>query len=245
MQSNLSYSDRKPGNSVTVIRNLSFCLLLFMGHSIFAADSNSAKHSRKWVMEEELNQKAIHGLYNNGDFEPVIEVLERFQQNHSTYSFSDSVFIAKHLAVVYTASPATREKGRYYMMRLLELVPSAKLVDMFVSDEIDRIFEKVREEFISRQHGFGLDSLTVQLPDRPKDEPGLNHRHSDTSGFVAKKHATTNPSGPTTSFWARPTTWVVGGLAVAAVGTATYFYLANNQSAGEPREVVVPKPGGN
>jgi hypothetical protein len=32
------------------------------------------------------------------------------------------------LAVVDTASPKTREKGRYYMMRLLELVPSTKLV---------------------------------------------------------------------------------------------------------------------
>ena len=63
--------------------------------------------------------------------------------------------IAKHLAGVYSAHPATREKGRYYMHRLLELVPSAKLVDMYVSEEIDRIFDKVREEFLARQRSFG------------------------------------------------------------------------------------------
>jgi hypothetical protein len=37
------------------------------------------------------------------------------------------------------------------MFRLLNLQPSAKLVDMFVSDEIDKTFEKTREEFLVLQ----------------------------------------------------------------------------------------------
>ena len=40
---------------------------------------------------------------------------------------------AKHLAVVYTANPQTREKGKYFMRRLPALLPTAKLVDMYVS----------------------------------------------------------------------------------------------------------------
>ena len=100
----------------------------------------------------DLDRKSIHAAYNEGDFESVIARIEAFTSAHPTYAKDDSVFIAKHLAVVYTANPATREKGKHYMFLLLELSPSAKIVDMFVSDEIDRIFERVKEEFAVRQN---------------------------------------------------------------------------------------------
>ena len=124
-------------------------------------------------VKETLEQGRIHDLYNNGDFEPVISVLQSFISRNKTYSLSDSVFIAKHLAVVYSANPDTREKGKYYMFRLLELLPSAKLVDMYVSDEVDRIFDKVREEYMTRQHAFGVDTSRVTLPVRPGSRPGI------------------------------------------------------------------------
>ncbi len=205
--------------------------LVFSFCQAMAAKNVVSTSKSRGTLAEELNQKAIHNLYNNGDFEPVIEVLERFQKNNFSYSFSDSVFIAKHLAVIYTASPETREKGRYYMMRLLEMVPSAKLVDMFVSDEIDRIFEKVREEFIARQHGFGLDGLTIQLPDRPKAGSQENEASKSSADTGAVR-------------WNRPRNWIIGGLTAAAVGTAAYLYFALSGNESEPREVFVPK-GGN
>jgi hypothetical protein len=124
------------------------------------------------LVKESLDQKKIHALYNNGDFEPVLQVLEAFMKHNKRYSHDDSVFIAKHLAVVYTSNPATREKGRYFMYRLLELLPSAKLVDMYVSEEVDRIFDKVREEFMVRQHGMGVDTSAIVLP--PKPDHGKN-----------------------------------------------------------------------
>jgi hypothetical protein len=94
-----------------------------------------------------LNQIAIHYKYGDGDFPGVIQDIEAFTQTHKTYARTDSVFIAKHLAVVYTANPDTREKGKYYMYRMLELIPSAELVDMYVSDEIEKIFARVKLEF--------------------------------------------------------------------------------------------------
>jgi hypothetical protein len=94
-----------------------------------------------------LDQGRIHHYYNEGDFDHVVAVIDSFTNSHKIYSHDDSIFIAKHLSVVYAANPATREKGKGYMYRLLDLMPSAKIVDMFVSDEIDRIFEKVREEY--------------------------------------------------------------------------------------------------
>jgi hypothetical protein len=205
---------------------LLFLLLTMDFASALGNHSENASRQRGSIVEE-LNQKAIHNLYNNGDFEPVIDVLERFQKNHETYSFSDSVFIAKHLAVVYTASPETREKGRYFMMRLLELVPTAKLVDMFVSDEIDRIFEKVREEFLAKQHGFGLDSLTVMLRHEPEGDPDPR---------TEREKQLTNSSGGRAKYW-----WI-GGATIIAIGATSYVLWMNNQNNTEPRELVVRNP---
>jgi hypothetical protein len=137
-------------------------LLVLCAVCAFSASASAAEPA------DTLDQRKIHDLYNGGDFEPVISVLETFINTHASYTHSDSVFIAKHLAVVYSANPQTREKGKYYMFRLLELLPSAKLVDMYVSEEVDRIFDRVREEFLARQHAFGVDTSKIDLPDRPR-----------------------------------------------------------------------------
>ena len=146
------------------------CLLILPIHSVAAS---AAKASATTAAPEKtvpagqaeravpLNQKDIHAAYNEGDFDKVTALIDGFNKSNKTYSRADSIFIAKHLAVVYSANPQTREKGRYFMYRLLEMMPSAELVDMFVSDEIDRIFDKVRKEFIARQKGFGVDSTQI------------------------------------------------------------------------------------
>lgn len=103
-----------------------------------------------FAADKPLNQIAIHYKYNDGDFPAVTQAIEAFTSTHKKYDRSDSVFIAKHLAVVYSANPDTREKGKYYMYQLLELVPSAELVDMYVSDEIEKIFDRVRSEVEER-----------------------------------------------------------------------------------------------
>jgi hypothetical protein len=126
--------------------------------------------------------------------------------------------------VVYSASPETREKGRYYMMRLLELVPTAKLIDMFVSDEIDRIFEKVREEFYAKQHGFGLDTLTLSLPARPGNTTGKPSPHAPEE--VASDHAKY---------------WIAGSAAILTLGGAAVALWVLDTPKPKPREIIVPK----
>jgi hypothetical protein len=201
------------------ILGISVTISLFLGKV-------PARAERAVIMEE-LNQKGIHNLYQNGDFEPVIDVLENFQKRIPEYSFSDSVFIAKHLAVVYTANPETREKGRYYMMRLLELLPSAKLVDMFVSEEIDRIFEKVREEHVAKLHGFGLDSLTVPIQD-----------HQDAKG---KTLGVNDSISSQMTSWNRPRTWIIGGVVGVTLGTAAFLYFQHPRRSEEIPELIVPQ----
>lgn len=156
-------------------------------------------HAETWASAV-LDQKRIHSEYNEGNFDGVISVLEKFMERNKTYSLDDSVFIAKHLAVVYSANPETREKGKYYMYRLLALLPSAKLIDMYVSDEIERIFDKVREEYLARQQSFGLDSSQASAPARPARAPRSS----------------------------KPFYLAAGGTALVAVGVTSYFMFADS-----------------
>ena len=183
-----------------------------------------------------LNQKLIHDAYNEANFDYVIGTLEKFIKENRTYSLSDSVFVAKHLSVVYSANPATREKGRYYMNRLLELVPSAKLVDMYVSEEIDRIFDKVREEFVTRQRSFGIDSAMAGMPDRPGRQQA-NGSGPAQGASAQGPQAETRPAKK----GGRGMLWFVGGVGLAATaGTVAYFAM-HEESRGEDKVYAVPK----
>ena len=231
---------------------IKYLLILCLGASVFTGkplmaaakkqDVAAAPHNRDSnLTKESLDQNKIHALYNNGDFEPVISVLEDFMKRNKTYSHSDSLFIAKHLAVVFSANPATREKGKYYMFRLLELMPSAKIVDMFVSEEIDHIFEKVKEEFLVKQHAFGVDTSRVDLPERPGKgssftEESRQHNADPKKGIAieSKSHA-----------WIP---WTVGVAAVSGIGVGGYFMFLNNHDKGstganpQPMDVQVITP---
>jgi hypothetical protein len=174
-----------------------------------------AKSFRAPTQAASLDQKTIHGIYSDGDFDNVVLLIDAFTRAHPTYSKDDSIFIAKHLAVIYTANPATRERGKGHMFRLLELLPSAKIVDMFVSDEIDRIFERVREEYAvhernqgrakpseMRSNQYAMDKMTV--------DPGLARGDRGKPGSNKALY------------------WTLGGVAMAAaVGGTAYFLIAS------------------
>jgi hypothetical protein len=222
-------------------------LVLFMTASAFAA-APAAQASAKPAPAAAapaaapgsfLDQKAVHAAYNEGDFEKVTNLLEAYNKANKTYSRADSIFVAKHLAVVYSANPQTREKGKYYMYRMLEMMPSAELVDMFVSDEIDRIFEKVRKEFVARQKGFGVDSAQISTPEKPS-----------TGSAANAERAAAQPAGPSQdyleasgtgkeSFWKRNGMWVAGGVGLAVAATVAYF-IATSDEAPADRTIVIP-----
>jgi hypothetical protein len=93
-----------------------------------------------------LDRARIHGLYHDGEFERVLRELAPYGKGECACLRDDSVFAEKHLAVVLAANPATRELGRYHMFRLLDLAPRADLLDMYVGEEVDAVFDKVRKE---------------------------------------------------------------------------------------------------
>lgn len=176
-------------------------------------------------MPETIDHKTIHELYNEGDFESVIAELEKYMQRNRSYALEDSVFIAKHLAVVYSANPVTREKGRHYMLRLLELVPSAKLLDMYVSEEIDRIFERVREEFLERRRNpdarAGRTASPLKSPER--EEPRSARPESQEKANQGK-------SGY----------WIAGGVAIVLAGAASVYFIHQNETAPDAPHYEVP-----
>ncbi len=171
-----------------------------------------------------LDQNWIHNVYREGDFDVVVALIDTFTNHNATYSKDDSVFIAKHLAVIYSANPTTRELGKNYMFRLLDLLPSAKIVDMFVSDEIDHIFEKVREEYIVRQQSMGQETpnhfesnqyAANKLAMQDKTDQGKASASDD------KKKKSSSHTGY----------WIAGGVTLVAVAGTAFYFLQPKKSA--------------
>jgi hypothetical protein len=158
-----------------------------------------------------LDQQKIHQLYTEGDFEKVLTAIHEFTQTHPTHSQDDSIFIAKYLAVIYAANPATREMGRSYMFRLLKLQPNAKIVDLFVSDEIDRTFEKTKEEFAVHQEVQKRDAL--RKAEQKKEAP-------------ERKAPAASEKKSTMRTWI----WLTGGVTLAIVGGSLVYFLQPEKS---------------
>lgn len=217
--------------------SIALCLFLLLGASVQAAPAPSpaakapaAAAANGPQAPMPLPQQAIHIAYNEGDFDKVVAEIEAFTKVNRTHSRADSVFIAKHLAVVYTANPGTREKGKYYMYRLLEMVPSAELVDMFVSDEIDRIFDKVRKEFLARQQSFGVDSTQISIPDKPAGKTAVVASATTEQPAQSAEPAPAPAAHP---FYKKKGFWMMTGAGIAAVGAVVTFVHTQEEAAGK------------
>lgn len=117
-----------------------------------------------------LDMLRLRAEYAEANFDTVIHLLENFRAQHPRSRQVDSFYVAKYLGVVYTSNPNTREKGKYWLYRMLQIDPGAQLVDMYVGEEVDRTFEKVRQEFIVRRNYQGINDIklnrAVQAGDR-------------------------------------------------------------------------------
>jgi len=127
-------------------------------------------------IKDTLDRKKVQEEYSEGNFENVIQLLEQYRSRHARFRSSDSLFMAKYLGVVYASNPATKEKGKYWLYRMLQFDPSALLVDMYVGDEVDRVFQKVRSEFIVRRNYRGINDMKLAKALREEEAPP----HKDT-----------------------------------------------------------------
>jgi hypothetical protein len=145
---------------------LAAALALFLGPRTVFCETQAAP-------SDTLQRASIHAEYGDGNFETVIKMLEEYRTQHRDFRPQDSLFVAKYLGVVYASNPATREKGKYWLYRMLQIDPGSQLVDMYVGEEVDRTFEKVRQEFIVRRNYRGINDTrlnrAIEEGDRPRD----------------------------------------------------------------------------
>jgi len=173
-----------------------------------------------------MDTAALHATYLDGDFDQAIRTMESaLKSKKSNLSHSDSVFIFKHLGVMYAATPATREKGRYYMAQLIYIEPTAKILDMYASDMIYLIFRNVQEEFANR-HPNVANPVAVAVDTTPKPV----------------QPAAPSPAAPvarTSSSNRKTVYWVAGGaIAVGAIGL---LYVLLDNPAPKHNSIVLPE----
>jgi hypothetical protein len=156
-----------------------------------------------------VDSARVHKLYLDGDFDEAIVLLENNLKDTRQYRHEDSVFIFKHLGVMYAAQYETREKGKYFMHRLLMVEPTAKIMDMYASDMIYMIFKNIQEEF---------EQNRMQLTLTP------------TAGGGPKPDTTRTPKSNPEETSSGGKAWILTGAVVAtvAVGVGTYFLLTED-----------------
>ncbi|MDQ3002226.1 MAG: hypothetical protein M3Y08_13320, partial [Fibrobacterota bacterium] len=96
---------------------------------------------------QSLDTTKVKRLYQEGDFEQSIAILESMLKEKKVTNHRDSVFVFKHLGVMYAANDHSRERGKYFMLQLLTIEPTARIMDMYASDMIYMIFKNIQEEY--------------------------------------------------------------------------------------------------
>jgi hypothetical protein len=157
-----------------------------------------------------LDTAEVRRLYQDGDFERAIPIVERGLKANLLRTHRDSVFAFKHLGVMYAASETTRERGKYYMLQLLHIEPTARIMDMYASDMIYMIFRNLQEEFALAQ-------------------AKLDRAEAHVTGNQAAAQADPQPARPKTAEPPQVNSsrkawyWMGAVTVVAGIGIATYF----------------------
>jgi hypothetical protein len=195
--------------------------------------------------DDSLNKAAISKAYFEGEFWTVITGLEEFRKKGlASASRDDSVYTYKYLSVVYAAEPSTRQKAESFMYLLLKMMPTIDLLDLYISDNIEAIFLKVRSDFDRMQKLKEAEADATRQESMASNaavNTAASHLDSTRMGTAENTIATVAapPPGPTTQkappgVAPRPSEqrgklppWVwtaLGGGVVASV--TTYFILA-------------------
>ncbi len=180
--------------------------------------------------QEDVDKKAIKELYYQGDFEPLISLLESLRSQRRIRDREDSVFIFKYLGVLYGADTTTRRQAEAFLYQMLKLDPASGLEELMVSDEIVTLFREVKRRYLKR-HPFPLESLPP--PDGLERDSALaagNGSAQADSGAIAsaapkplepKSKASSSPGPLGIATWK----WVAGGAVVAAAAVGTVILV--------------------
>jgi hypothetical protein len=193
-------------------------LVLIIQSALAAVDGLNADGS--------LDRSKISKAYFEGDFDKVVIALETFRKLQPNPTKEDKIYAYKYLSVIYAAKPETRAKAESFMYQLLKLMPSIELMDLYISDNIEAIFNSVRLRF-EHQSKIGLDSGQGNKQTAPASSVAANGSSgydpkSPLNSASSSKPGKQNPEIKSNSHWGLWTAGVVG-VAVVAAG---YFILS-------------------
>jgi hypothetical protein len=197
------------------LRALFLILILFVQIAMPAVAGLNADGS--------LDRAKISKAYFEGDFDLVVEALETFRKIQPNPTREDKIYIYKYLSVIYAAKPETRGKAESYMYQLLKIMPSIELMDLYISDNIESIFNTVRVRFEQQQRlGTNPGQGNPPAPAReaaPASAPPRKPVPVDPRTAGEKRKAGKESS----SSWVW---WTVGGVGIAAA-VAGFVFLSD------------------
>ncbi len=179
--------------------------------SKYSALPTRTKQGANLAAKSILDSATVHKYYLDGDFEEAIAILETGLKEKRPFNHNDSVFIFKHLGVMYAAQYESREKGKYYMHQLLMTEPTAKIMDMYASDMIYMIFKNIQDEFDTNRMRLAKAEDLVKGNSQTEPNRQEPEQHKAIAG---------DSNGHTVL-------WVGATAAVVAVGVGAYFLLSN------------------
>jgi hypothetical protein len=175
-----------------------------------------------------LDKPTISKAYFEGEFWTVINALEAFRKTDKQVSREDSIYTFKYLSVVYAAEPSTRTKAESYMYQLLRMMPTIELLDLYISDNIQSIFMKVKgifEKMEGTKPADAMAAVPAQPTNQPANQPANQTPVAPVESETAKADAP--PAGKTFNLkiWAP---LALGGVGIAA---ATYFLVSRGEES--------------
>jgi hypothetical protein len=193
--------------------------LILLALVVFLGAPSEAHAAFGFRLDGTLDKSAISNAYFESDFERIVLPLERWRLGKSdNKTREDSIFVFKYLSVIYAADSTTREKSKSFMFQLLNLAPTIEILDMYASDEIERMFRSVKQEYRERKEYMSThDSLGQEKP-----------------RVEAQKPEATQLKAHKSSKWVW---WALGGAGLAmAVGATYYLYEPGH----ETKKTVIP-----
>jgi hypothetical protein len=197
-----------------------------------------------------LDKPTISKAYFEGEFWTVINALEAFRKSSPKISREDSVYAFKYLSVVYAAEPTTRVKAESYMYQLIRMMPTIDLLDLYISDNIQSIFVKVKSDYEKIESHKAPETAAAPASAKPAAPAAQQAAAAPaTQAYPAAPAQPAKQEEPgkksNLKVWAP---LALGGIGVA---TATYFLVTLDSESGSgaktPRPVDVtmdwPKEG--
>ena len=204
--------------------------------------SVKAEKAESSVRDNGLDTARIHQAYLDGDFDLAIDMVEASRKHGGPFTHSDSVFIFKHLGVMYAARNETRELGKQNMMKLLQTEPSARIMDMYASDMIYMIFKNIQDEFevyqskLDRAKGHVQGSSTSSASNGNSGNSGKGRDGMEEWGAKPPKGSQASQDKPGSKAWIG---WTAAALA-AAGGVTLYVLMAAEEPETERKVNTIP-----